>query len=317
MSKKSRRKARNRRSVQHGRAPAQPSRSVRTRRSPLVLAGATLLALLAVGGVVLAGGRESDPPAVQASDPGPVHVHGLGINPRDGALFIATHAGTYRVPPAGEKAERVGDRMQDTMGFTVVGPDRFLGSGHPDVRDVHLPPLLGLVESRDAGRRWKPISMPGEADFHVLRSVGERIYGFDVANGRLLVSGDGGKTWSPRRLPAPLVDLAPHPTRRGLLIAAGENGLFRTRDDARSWTRVAPRVGFLAWPTAARLYLVDGEGSVHRSSDAGRRWTLRGNVGGEPAAVTASGSDVYVALHDGTVKSSSDGGATWTVRSTP
>jgi hypothetical protein len=30
---------------------------------------------------------------VPAADPGPVHVHGLGINPADEALFIATHTG--------------------------------------------------------------------------------------------------------------------------------------------------------------------------------------------------------------------------------
>jgi hypothetical protein len=34
---------------------------------------------------------------VGGADPGPVHVHGLGINPADDALFIATHTGLYRV----------------------------------------------------------------------------------------------------------------------------------------------------------------------------------------------------------------------------
>jgi hypothetical protein len=29
----------------------------------------------------------------------------------------------------------VTERFQDSMGFTVVGPDYFLGSGHPDFRD--------------------------------------------------------------------------------------------------------------------------------------------------------------------------------------
>jgi hypothetical protein len=36
------------------------------------------------------------------------------------------------------------------MGFTIVGPNRFLGSGHPDLRD-DLPPLLGLIESTNRG----------------------------------------------------------------------------------------------------------------------------------------------------------------------
>jgi hypothetical protein len=52
------------------------------------------------------------------------------------------------------------------MGFTVLGSGRFLGSGHPDLREARekgLPPLLGLIESQDGGRSWVPISLLGEA----------------------------------------------------------------------------------------------------------------------------------------------------------
>jgi hypothetical protein len=74
------------------------------------------------------------------------------------------------VPNGKKTAERVGDSYQDTMGFTVVGPNRFLGSGHPATDD--LPPLLGLIESTDAGKTWEHVSLLGEADSHVLRSAG-------------------------------------------------------------------------------------------------------------------------------------------------
>ncbi|MGH2838494.1 MAG: F510_1955 family glycosylhydrolase, partial [Thermoleophilaceae bacterium] len=81
------------------------------------------------------GGEPAEPPRLPGGpgieDPGPIHVHGLGVNPADGALFIATHTGLYRAPDGELAAERVGDRYQDTMGFTVTGPDSFLGSGHP------------------------------------------------------------------------------------------------------------------------------------------------------------------------------------------
>jgi hypothetical protein len=43
-------------------------------------------------------------------------------------------------------------------GFTVVGPNRFLGWGHPDLkeaREKHLPSLLGLIESTDSGESWQ------------------------------------------------------------------------------------------------------------------------------------------------------------------
>lgn len=260
---------------------------------------------------------------VPADDPGPVHVHGLGVNPADGALFIATHTGLYRVEEDERKAERVGGRYQDTMGFTIVGPDRFLGSGHPDInaaREKNLPSLLGLIESTDSGESWQSISLLGQADFHVLRFAGERVYGYDSSNDRLLVSGDDGRSWQELEKPGPLVDLAVDPSddRRIAVATAGglEEGLFESRDGGESWTRVSEAVGLLAWPR--QLYLIAGGGQVFVSRDGGRRLEHQGEIGGKPAALVAEGpSELYVALHDGTVKRSTDGGATWTVRSTP
>jgi hypothetical protein len=94
-----------------------------------------------------------EPPSGGADERRAQHIHGLGIKPADGALMIATHSGLFRAAKGAQTAEPVGDRRQDTMGFTVVGPNRFLGSGHPDPRD-DLPPLLGLIRSDDGGRKW-------------------------------------------------------------------------------------------------------------------------------------------------------------------
>lgn len=292
-----------------------------------------LVALLALSGAIIAitsvaltrGGNDGDGTAIRdllaPTDPGPVHVHGLGINPADKALFIATHTGTYRVPPNAEQAARVGDSRQDTMGFTIVGPDRFLGSGHPDVQTMqrqNLPPNLGLIESTDGGRSWTPISLLGQADFHVLRSRGDRVYGVDSTNGRFLVSGDGGRTWSQRPIPGPLFDLAVHPQKPSRVVAATERGLIASADDGRSWRVLGGNVGLLGWPDPARLVLVDGAGQVHASRDSGRRWSAIGDVGGQPAALLAqTAQELYVALHDGTVKRSDDGGRSWQVRSAP
>jgi hypothetical protein len=256
-----------------------------------------------------------------SEDPGPIHVHGLGINPGDGALYIATHTGLWRVARNDTQAERVGDRLQDTMGFTVAGSNRFLGSGHPDPRDIRdrrLPPLLGLIESTDAGKTWRPISLLGEADFHVLRDAGDRVYGFDASNERLMVSRDRGHTWIERRPPAPVIDLVPDPERSSRLVAATERGLFQSDDAGASWLRLSKSVGLLAWPALDRLYAVDGRGRVFASSDAGREWRAVGDVGGQPAALLAtSPRALFVALHDGTIKRSADGGASWILRSSP
>jgi photosystem II stability/assembly factor-like uncharacterized protein len=253
----------------------------------------------------------------------PVHVHGLGLNPADGALLIATHTGLFRTPAGETTAHRVTDRRQDTMGFTVVGPDRFLGSGHPDVREMRtkdLPPHLGLIESTDAGESWTPVSLLGQADFHVLRSAGGRVYGFDATNERLLVSRDGGVTWSERALPGrrPIVDLAAHPKDVRRVVATTEFGLFESRNAGRTWKLLDRVVGLLDWPASERLYLVTGMGEVRTSADGGKTWRQVGTLAEEPAAFLAtSADDLYLALHDGTVKISTDGGASWFDRSVP
>jgi len=257
----------------------------------------------------------------QAADAGPLHVHGLGINPADRALFIATHTGLFRAGEGESTSVRVGESFQDTMGFAVAGKDSFIGSGHPDLQQ-DLPPLLGLIESTDAGKSWNPISLLGEADFHVLRSSGNNVYGYDASNDRLLSSSDAGRTWSEVERPVPLVDLAVDPTDSRRLVAAGasdiEQGLYESRDGGATWTRLGDPVGLLAWPDPERLYLVDGAGRVFVGTGTGRDFEPRGTIGGQPAALLAQTTDErYAALHDGTIKQSKDGGATWTVRSTP
>lgn len=255
-----------------------------------------------------------------ATDPGPVHVHGLGVNPADGALLIATHTGLFRAPEGESAAQRVGDSYQDTMGFTVVGPDRFLGSGHPDLR-TDDPPYLGLIESDDGGETWEPVSLRGDADFHVLRADGERVVGFgsdfESRRQQLLVSDDGGKTWAERRPPGILLDLVLSPDDPGVWVAAAERGMARSTDAGRTWQRLPGRAGLLAWPSRRALYLATPGGLVFRSRDGGASWETTGELGGQPAALAADGGMLYAALHDGVVKMSDDGGATWSVRSRP
>jgi hypothetical protein len=303
-------------------APPKPKPKARLPRGLVFLAGLSVVGILAAGALLWqSGDSDGTFSGVPATDPGPVHVHGLGVNSSDGALYIATHTGLYRVAEGERKAERVADRSQDTMGFAIVGPNRFLGSGHPDLneaREKNLPSLLGLIESTDSGKSWQPISLLGEADFHVLRFAGDRVYGYDASNDRLLASADRGRTWSELERPGPMVDLAVDPSDERRIVATTGDGLFESRDGGQSWNRVGEAVGLLAWPSRERLYLVAGGGQVFASRNGGRRLEHRGQIGGQPAALLAqAANELYVALHDGTIKRSIDGGASWLVRSTP
>lgn len=195
------------------------------------------------------------------------HVHGLGINPADGDLYAATHFGLFRIPDDG-KARRVGDAIQDTMGFTIVGGNHFLGSGHPDLEDKRLrapgkPPLLGLIESKDAGRTWNSLSLLGEADFHSLVAAHGRIFGYDSTGGRLMVSADG-KEWETRS-ELGIGDFAVDPADPDHLVAMTDRGIAESSDGGRSWSPITgPDLAFLAWNAKQGLWGVDPNGQSWR-----------------------------------------------------
>lgn len=283
------------------------------RRGPVAVA--VLIVLLLAG----CGPQEpSEGQRARIEDPGPVHVHGLGVNPADGALFLATHTGLFRAAAGEPHARRVAGRHQDTMGFTVVGPNRFLGSGHPDLRE-NLPPFLGLIESRDAGKSWQPVSLLGKVDFHVLEARGARIYGYgsdyESRTARFLTSADGGRRWHRLEAPGALISLAIAPATSRTLVASGERRVWQSDDAGRSWEPLdAPTAGLLAWASEG-IFLAAADGRVWRAQRPGRSWQHAGSIGGTPAAFdTGDREQLLVALHDGTIKQSTDAGVSWSIR---
>jgi photosystem II stability/assembly factor-like uncharacterized protein len=242
-----------------------------------------------------------------------VHVHGLGVDPGDQTLYAATHFGLFRIGDDGT-ATRIGNRYQDTMGFEVVGPGEFLGSGHPDFREFDKP-LLGLIRSADAGQSWERLSLYGETDFHAIEAVHGRIYAYDSTSETFMVSTDG-QEWD-RRSQRVLLDVAVSPDDPDLVVAAAESGLLRSADGGRTWTEQArsPALAVLAWDDVG-LYGVDRDGAVHTSSDAGTSWRRRGDVGGGPEAVALHPSKpgvLFVAVDGRGILRSDDDGATFTL----
>lgn len=290
------------------------------RRAALI---AVSLGVIAAGALYVANERSETPAAPHPAlavgefpEPGVIHVHGLGVDPGDGALYAATHSGLFRIQAQG-RAERVANRYQDTMGFTVTGPRTFLGSGHPDLRE-NIPVRLGLIESTDAGQSWTALSLQGRADFHALQAVHGRVYGYDSTSETFMVSPDR-RRWDAR---SKLVmrGFVVSPTEPDTILASTPRGVLRSTDGGRRWQPIsgAPALAALAWPQTQSLYGVSADGTVQHSSDGGASWTVRGRVNGEPEALTVDVRDgaqtLYVAVAGRGILASTDGGRSFTTR---
>ena len=240
-------------------------------------------------------------------------MHGLGINPKDSSLYAATHTGLFLVKAEGT-AERVGQSYQDTMGFTIVGPDRFLGSGHPDLRDFQSgiwPSLLGLISSDDAGQTWTSVSLKGKADFHALKIAHGQVYGFDSTGQAFMVSKDVGKSWDTRSKLL-MIDFAVSPTDSEVVIGTSASGLLKSGDGGKTWQPIgAQSMVFLSWLEPARLWAVDARGGVYLSGDGGTNWQPQGALSGAPEAFLDAGGVLYAAVREQGILQSRDGGKTW------
>jgi len=273
-----------------------------------------LIGVAAVLSVAVTGCGTDDGADTAVAEPGIHHVHGLGVDPADGDLYAATHYGLFRVPASGA-AQRVGDSYQDTMGFTVVGPARFLGSGHPDLQDAELPPLLGLIESGDGGRTWEPISLLGETDFHALVFRHGLVYGYDATSERFMVSADR-RSWETRSQPSGVVSLAVDPDDAAHVLATTPSGLLASDDGGRTWNPVpAPPLLFLSWADDGTLAGTGTDATIYVSADRGATWTETGRLPGFPEALLAIDVEtMIVAVQERGLYDSTDGGRSWQLR---
>lgn len=237
------------------------------------------------------------------------HIHGLGVDPADGTLYAGTHYGLFQIPVS-EQPALVGDLVQDFMGFTVVGPNHFLASGHPGEGQTG-PSSVGLIESTDAGKTWQSLSLSGKADFHSLDSVDGTIYGLNSMTSQLMTSSDG-RTWDVRSTKA-IVDFAVDPKQPLILIATTEQGPAVSTDGGVTFSSVpaAPLLLLVDWAADNTLVGLGPDGTVYRSTDRGTSWEKRGKLNGTPEALFAEDADTMYAAANAKVWTSTDGGRTF------
>jgi photosystem II stability/assembly factor-like uncharacterized protein len=200
--------------------------------------------------------------------------------------------------------------VQDFMGFTVIGADSFLASGHPAAEDSAQRPHLGLIESTDGGNSWSALSLAGEADFHALDYRHGRVYGHDSQSRRIMISRDK-KSWE-LRATIRAIDMAVSPFDPQHVLVTTPKGLQHSIDGAATFvaTADAPLMAYLSWHDDSTLIGIDPTGTLYSSADAGRTWRFELALKQEPQALLAAGQGrVFIATED-KIYASDDNGAT-------
>jgi hypothetical protein len=87
--------------------------------------GLAALVLLAASACSSGGGSTQSDGSDSAQTAEMEHIHGIGVDPENGAVYAGTHYGLFRIEDG--TATRVSE-VQDFMGFTVAGSDHFLAS---------------------------------------------------------------------------------------------------------------------------------------------------------------------------------------------
>lgn len=286
---------------------SRPFRPVRSRYLLAAVAVALASALSGCGGT-----DHSSPPGTpgSADETALGHVHGLGVDPGDNTLYVASHNGVFRVINDGDR-ERVADRAQDTMGFAVVGPGHFLGSGHPDVNEEDLPSSLGLIESTDGAETWEPVSLLGDADLHAIEPVGMRIYAYDSQTGSLITTTN--RTDWDTITSQPLYDLAADPNDPETVYATTGEGVLISSTDQGEPVEVsgAPTLTGMDWQADGPLVGIAPDGAVMVSDDPTTGvWREVGALDGYAEAVDVIAGRWHAATATG-VYESVDDGVTW------
>lgn len=181
------------------------------------------------------------------------HFHGFGLNPDvEGSMLL----GSVGEGEFSDSAMRV--YRSDDAGVSWV-----------DSSD-------GLPESTASAQTFA--FWPGDADTVLLGTYKGGGYAHDRGNGiGLYVSSDGGLSWDKSSLGA--VDIAWLATTQNAVVAATENGVWRTADAGATWTQgIGPSGTILSVDFKQDLGVaMSRSGDVWKSTDGGVTWSTLGD----------------------------------------
>jgi hypothetical protein len=246
----------------------------------MLLAGCSPAPTEAVEPAPLAESAAPEAPAAGEEPPRVTHVHALDLDEQAGLIYIATHDGVLAAPvddATGAALRFVSEWRGDAMGMVRSG-DRLLISGHPPAYEAG-PVNVGVVEFGVSGGAPVTLALEGEADFHAMATVGQRVAGWNSVTGTVKVSDDGGLTW--REGPAMEVRALAFTPDGERLLATTPDGVQVSADGGLSFGLLDGSPFLLlvaAVPAGSSSYSLVGldvEGVLHASAE-GDVWSTLG-----------------------------------------
>ena len=228
--------------------------------------------------------------------------------------------GLYRSTDGGDNWSRVG-----------VGPFRnasmwqlIVAQANPNVLCAST--VEGWFRSTDGGANWSAFSVPDVIISSLAIDPGNVAVVYVGTNdGRVLKSGDGGKSWSEANVglysPSYISRLLIDPRNTTNIYAAtGSSGVFKSTDGGGHWQQASSGLSVNVQSVAAGRdggVIAGTSGGAFRSTDDGARW----DRAGLPGSVSSWAIDpnnpniIYAASYLGLYRSM-DGGASWSATGT-
>ena len=232
------------------------------RRRPL---GALLvpLAVAIVGGAVAA--QVLAPATGTPTSAALTHIHDVAIDPRRGAILLATHSGLRRLIDGRSRSML---EVHDVKAVSVVGADNYVVGGH---RGDGRADALGAVESGDGGGTWTSITSGRSADLHAIAGNGSTIVGAE-AGGGVLTSSAAEQAWNEVAV-LRLVALAS--TDKGFLGVDRDGHLLESAD-GETWRSIpsAPPAVDVSWSDSLGAVVVTESGDIAALTGGRAKWRV-------------------------------------------
>jgi photosystem II stability/assembly factor-like uncharacterized protein len=248
--------------------------------------------------------------------------------------FVTVYSTLYR-SQTGRPWRRIGQVPANSFAYvnTILAlPGAALLAGQDGENTLTTP---GILRSRDGGKTWQPLSLPGETVYELsyLPAVGRVVA---LARSGAFYSSDLGTTWkrTGSGVAAARVTSLAAVGAGGQVLVAGladcSRSIARSADGGKTWQLQETRApggyygGGILWDVLSlasapsrppRLYAITSNNFL-RSDNGGITWTQNNGIAGEHKAAVAvhptNPNLVFVARQNG-LSRSLDGGRTWSV----